>query len=71
MFLWNLKNKKFIVRKKITGNNKNIIISITHEGMKLKEKAKLVPKQMGKCLNISENDGKELKEILKRIMKDF
>ena len=66
-----LEDKKLIERKKITGNDKNIVISITKKGIELKEKAKQVPKELEKCLVISEDDGNTLKEILNRIMKTF
>ena len=66
-----LEDKKLIERKKITGNDKNIILSITKKGIELKEEAKLVPMQLGKCLEIKEEDGKTLKEILHRLMQTF
>ena len=66
-----LEDKKLIERKKKTGNDKNIVLSITKKGTELKEKAKQVPKKMEKCIEISEDDGKALKEILNRIMKTF
>lgn len=66
-----LEEKKLIERKKITGNDKNIILSITKKGIDLKEKAMQVPKELEKCLVISEDDGSTLKEILNRIMKTF
>lgn len=66
-----LEEKKFIKRKKIAGNDKNILLSITQKGIDLKQKAKLVPRQMGKCLKIDEKDGNDLKEILHRIMQTF
>ena len=66
-----LEDKKLIERKKITGNDKNIILSITKKGIDLKTKAMQVPKELEKCLVISEDDGSTLKEILNRIMKTF
>lgn len=66
-----LEDKKLIERKKITGNDKNILLSITKKGIELKEKAKQVPKELEKCLVISEDDGNTLKEILNRIIKIF
>ena len=66
-----LEDKKLIERKKITGNDKNIVLSITKKGMDLKAKAMQVPKELEKCLVISEDDGSTLKEILNRIMKTF
>lgn len=66
-----LENKKLISRRKADGNEKNLIFFVTKNGIKLKEKAKQVPKEMEKCLIINENDGKVLKEILNRLMKTF
>lgn len=66
-----LENKKLIERKKITGNEKNVVLTITKKGIELKEKAKLVPEKLETCLEINEDDGIILKEILKRIMKTF
>lgn len=66
-----LEEKRFIRKKKAEGNDKNIILQITKKGEVLKEKAKLVPVQMGKCLVINEKDGTQLKEILNRIMQTF
>ena len=66
-----LEDKKLLERKKITGNDKNIILSITKKGIELKEKAKQVPIELGKCLVIGEDDGNTLKEILHRLMQTF
>ena len=66
-----LEDKKLIERKKKTGNDKNILLSITKKGIDLKEKAKQVPKELEKCIAISEDDRKALKEMLNRIMKKF
>ena len=66
-----LEDKKLITRKKKNGNEKNIVISITKKGIELKEKAKTVPIQLGKCLGIKEDDGKTLKGILHRLMQTF
>ena len=66
-----LEDKELIERKKITGNDKNIVLSITKKGIKLKEKAKQVPRELEKCLVIDEDDGNTLKEILNRVMKTF
>lgn len=66
-----LEDKRLITRKKKNGNDKNIILSITKKGIELKEKAKQVPIELGKCLEIKEKDGKTLKEILHRLMQTF
>lgn len=66
-----LEEKKFIKREKITGNDKNIILKLTKDGIVLKEKAKTIPKLMESCLNIKYKDYEDLKEILDRIMKTF
>lgn len=66
-----LEDKKLIKRKKKTGNDKNILLSITKKGIELKEKAKQVPKKLEKCIAISEDDRNILKESLNRIMQTF
>ena len=66
-----LEEKKLINRVRITGNDKNILLSITKKGIELKEKAKSIPKLMEKCLNLKTKDYEDLKEILNRIMKIF
>ena len=66
-----LEDKKLIERKKKTGNDKNILLSITKKGIDLKEKAKQVPKELEKCIAISENDRNTLKEMLNGIIKRF
>lgn len=66
-----LEDKKLIERKKKTGNDKNILLSITKKGIDLKEKAKQVPKELEKCIAISEEDRNTLKEMLNRIIKAF
>lgn len=66
-----LEDKKLIERKKKTGNDKNILLSITKKGIDLKEKAKQVPKELEKCIVISEDDINTLKEMLNRIIKRF
>ena len=66
-----LESKQFIERKKITGNEKNIVLSITQNGINLKRKAESVPIQLDNCLDIDTNDGIKLKKILNKIMKTF
>ena len=66
-----LEDKKLIERKKKAGNDKNILLSITKKGIDLKEKAKQVPKELEKCIAISEEDRNTLKEMLNRIIKAF
>ena len=66
-----LEDKKLIKRKKKTGNDKNILLSSTKKGIDLKEKAKQVPKELEKCIAISEEDRNTLKEMLNRIIKRF
>lgn len=64
-----LEDKGFIVKKKLENNDKNLNLTITKKGQKLKEKAKKIPEKMGKCAIIQESDFETLKEILERTMK--
>lgn len=64
-----LEDKGFIVKKKLENNDKNLNLTITKKGQKLKEKAKKIPEKMGKCAIVQESDFETLKEILERTMK--
>ena len=66
-----LEQKNYIHKFKNKTDERNRMIEITKEGQDLKEKAKNIPIQMGKCLNISKEDANNLYQILYRILKDI
>lgn len=55
------------------GHNKddkrNLVISITKEGKKLKQKASVIPTEIGKCINLSQEESSELYKLLYKMLK--
>ena len=49
-----LENKGFITRVRSTIDERNLEVQITKKGRELKDKAKLIPEKMGKCIALSE-----------------
>ncbi len=66
-----LEAKGFVTRTRLVEDERNVMIRITDEGEKLKAKAYDIPAKMGKCMNLSEEDAKNLYEILHKILKKF
>lgn len=59
-----LENKGYILRKRNICDERNLIITITKEGTKLKEKAKDIPKKMSCNFNLTNNEINTLYETL-------
>ena len=63
-----LESKSYITRTRFAQDERNLIISITETGMELKKKAKNVPKEVGKCINITPEEAQYLYKILYKIL---
>ncbi|MCR4590952.1 MAG: MarR family transcriptional regulator [Lachnospiraceae bacterium] len=63
-----LESKNYIERKRSKTDERNLIVSITKEGMALRDKALSVPSEMGKCVCLPENEAKELYELLYKVL---
>ena len=63
-----LEVKGYLTRIKNNNDERNLVIKLTKEGVKLKDEAIIVPQEMGKCINISEQDAKDLYRILYTIL---
>lgn len=63
-----LEKKGFLERNRSKKDERNLIISITKDGEKLREKAREIPEKMGKCINISQKDAAELYRILYKLL---
>ena len=63
-----LEVKGYIKRERSSSDERNLNISLTDEGNKLKDMAIDVPKEMGKCINLDESEAKELGRILYKIL---
>ncbi len=63
-----LENKGYITREKSIIDERNLEITITDKGKKLKDKAKDIPKKMGKCIDLSDKEAKELYSLLNKVL---
>ena len=66
-----LESKGFVVRSRDKEDERNVIISLTDEGMLLRERAVKVPAQMGSCLKIDPKDAADLYRILHTLMDEM
>ena len=65
-----LEQKGYITRTRATTDERNLNIKITKKGELLKDSAKIVPEEVGKCINLKEEDIIKLYEILYNILKE-
>lgn len=63
-----MEEKGLIQRVREKNDERVVTISITPEGDALQEKALSVPEQMGKCINLTEEEAKVLYEILYKLL---
>ena len=63
-----LEDKKYIERKKSMSDERNLIIKITPRGESLKQEAKQIPEQIGKCINLNEKESITLYNLLYKIL---
>jgi hypothetical protein len=63
-----LENKGYIKREKSKEDERNLSITLTNEGKALKEKAKNIPIEMMKCINLPLEELINLKDILNKII---
>ena len=64
-----LEKKCYITKSRLIGDERNVIIGITKEGLKLKEKAKNIPQKMAECVNLTKDEAAILYNILYKILK--
>ena len=66
-----LETKKYITRARSKDDERNLVIKITKKGMELREKAKNVPIELGKCVNLDEKEALALYKTLYKILDHF
>ena len=63
-----LEKKGFITRVRSTIDERNLEIQITKKGRELKDKAKLIPEKMGKCIALSEEEATTLYSLMYKVL---
>ena len=64
-----LEEKSYISRNRLETDERNLVISITEKGKKLKNKAEDIPLKVGKCINLNPNEAIELYKLLYKVLK--
>ncbi len=63
-----LEAKGYITRTRSKDDERNLIISITAKGEKLKEQALDIPEHMKECIGLSDDEAKELYRLLNKAL---
>lgn len=63
-----LEGKGYLSRQRHKKDERNLCVSITKEGEALRERAVIVPQQMGQCIHLEEGEGKELYRLLYKVL---
>ena len=66
-----LEKKKYITRNRLEKDERNLMISITENGKKLKQKAKDIPNEIGSCINLKPEEAMNLYKTLYKILDNF
>lgn len=63
-----LESKGFVSRMRSETDERNLVVSITDDGEKLKEKAVEIPMQIAGCTNLTKDEAMQLYTILYKIL---
>ncbi|MBR1763255.1 MAG: MarR family transcriptional regulator [Eubacterium sp.] len=63
-----LEAKGFIKRKRSKNDERNLVVSITEKGEKLKDEAVNVPVMMSQCVNLSNDESVQLYKLLYKLL---
>lgn len=63
-----LEQKGYVTRDRDKEDERNLIITLTDAGEKLKEQAVDIPRQMGECVCLTEEESKTLYQLLYKIL---
>ena len=66
--LKSLEQKGFLTRARSKEDERNLDVEITEEGLKLRDKALAVPKEMSACINITPEEAQILYKTLYKIL---
>ena len=66
-----LESKKYITRERSKIDERTLIVTLTQHGEELKEQALEVPAGMRGCLNVSDEEMIQLREMLNKILNDM
>ena len=63
-----LESKGYLERKRSREDERNLIVSVTEKGWKLREEALSIPDAMSSCVNLEPEEAEELYRLLYRVL---
>ena len=63
-----LEEKSLVLRQKTNKDGRQLIVSLTQKGKDLRREMQVVPHQIGSCVNLSIEEGAELKRLLLKVL---
>ena len=63
-----LEEKSLVLRQKTNKDGRQLIVSLTQKGKDLRREMQIVPHQIGSCVNLSLEEGAELKRLLLKVL---
>lgn len=66
-----LEKKGYVIRERSKEDERNLLVTLTGEGEKLKDAAAKVPGKISSCVNIDPESAKQLYDLLHRILESF
>lgn len=69
--LKNLEKKGLVTRERSKTDERFLIVRVTEDGMKLREKAVEIPTKIGQCISLEEQEALQLFTIVKKLLGQF
>lgn len=66
--LKNLEKKGLVTRERSKQDERVLVVSITDEGMKLREKAIEIPSKIGGCINLEKDEAVQLYATIRKLL---
>ena len=63
-----LESRGYITRTRSEVDERSVIIALTDEGRKLRERALSVPKSLGGCIHLEKEEATQLKQLLEKLL---
>ena len=63
-----LESKGYIIRKRSKNDERNLVVSLSEKGKKLKNQVKEIPIKVGKCVNLTQDESLQLYKLLYKIL---
>jgi len=63
-----LEEKSLVLRQKTNKDGRQLIVFLTQKGKDLRREIQVVPHQIGSCVNLSPEEGAELKRLLLKVL---